>query len=89
MSSYKQLEKMRLEILGDVADKSKDKVFETKLDDAEIVALNALYPYNDEIQRLPQSKRLENWQVRDKAERDKIILDIVEKEKWIMNNIYY
>ena len=64
MSSYKQLEKMRLEILGDVADKSKDKVFETKLDDAEIVALNALYPYNDEIQRLPQSKRLENWQVR-------------------------
>ena len=31
---------------------------------------------------------LENWQVRDKNERDKMILDIVEKEKWIIDGTY-
>ena len=45
MSQEEQLKKMRLEILGDVADDTKDEVFKLKLDDAEIVALNTLYPY--------------------------------------------
>lgn len=64
MSQSEQLEKMRLEILGDKTSDTKDNVFKSKLDDAEIVALNALYPYNDTIQELPQNKRLKNWQVR-------------------------
>lgn len=31
---------------------------------------------------------LENWQIRDKTERDKIILDIVKKDKWIIDGTY-
>ena len=32
---------------------------------------------------------LENWQIRDKNERDKMILEIVEKEKWIIDGTYH
>lgn len=65
MSQDEQLNKMRLEILGDVADTTKDEVFKTKLDDAEIVALNTLYPYNFTITELDKTnKRLANWQTR-------------------------
>lgn len=31
---------------------------------------------------------LENWQIRDKSERDKMILDVVEKDKWIIDGTY-
>ena len=31
---------------------------------------------------------LENWKIRDKSERDKIILDIVKKDKWIIDGTY-
>lgn len=31
---------------------------------------------------------LENWEIRDKQERDKIILDIVQKEEWIIDGTY-
>ena len=31
---------------------------------------------------------LENWQIRDKEERDKIILNIVDEEKWIIDGTY-
>lgn len=31
---------------------------------------------------------LKNWQVRDKTERDKIILAIIAKEKWIIDGTY-
>jgi len=31
---------------------------------------------------------LENWEIRDKKERDKIILEKVEKEKWIIDGTY-
>lgn len=31
---------------------------------------------------------LPNWQVRDKNERDKIILNLIEKEKWIIDGTY-
>ena len=66
MSQEEQLMKMRLEILGDVANKSKDDVFKSKLDDAEIVALNTLYPYNMEKTTIDaeNNKRLANWQTR-------------------------
>ncbi len=30
----------------------------------------------------------ENWQIRDKSERDKSILDVVEKDEWIIDGTY-
>lgn len=65
MDETEQLKKMRLEILGDLTDDTKDEVFKLKLDDAETIALNALYPYDltkTEIDK--DNKRLANWQVR-------------------------
>lgn len=64
MSKDEQIKRMRLEILGDIADKTCDEVFELKLEDAEIVALNALYPFDDTKINLPDDIRLKNWQVR-------------------------
>lgn len=64
MSQEEQLKKMRLEILGDVTNQSKDDVFKLRLDDAEIVALNTLYPFDGKKQKLPVTRRLKNWQVR-------------------------
>jgi adenylate kinase family enzyme len=31
---------------------------------------------------------LENWKIRDKAERDKMILDVVSKDEWIIDGTY-
>ena len=64
MSETSLLERMRLEILGDKADNSMDNEFKSKLDDAEIVALDALYPFDGKKQKLPVTRRLKNWQVR-------------------------
>lgn len=66
MSQEEQLKKMRLEILGDVANDTKDEVFKQKLDDAEIVALNTLYPYDLTKTTIDaeNNKRLANWQTR-------------------------
>lgn len=65
MSQQEQLNKMRLEILGDVSDSSKDEIFRIKLDDAEVVALNTLYPYdNTKTEIEATNKRLRNWQTR-------------------------
>lgn len=65
MSQEEQLKKMRLEILGDVTDESKDDYFKDKLDDAEVVALNALFPYDFSQKELDKTnKRLANWQTR-------------------------
>ncbi len=65
MSQEEQLFKMRLEILDDPSDRTKDEIFKSKLDDAEIIALNTLYPYDHEKKRLDRSnKRLANWQTR-------------------------
>jgi len=44
--------------------------------------------YNLPVTHLDGIHHLKNWQVRDKLERDKIILDIVEKEKWIIDGTY-
>lgn len=54
---------MRLEILGDIEDKSLDDVFENKLEDAKYKYLELVYPYNREIDELPDD-RAKNWQVR-------------------------
>ena len=66
MSQEEQLKKMRLEILGDVTDNTEDEVFKLKLDDAEIVALNTLYPYDltKTTIDVENNKRLANWQTR-------------------------
>ena len=66
MSQEEQLKKMRLEILGDIANQSQDDVFKLKLDDAEIVALNTLYPYDLTKTTIDaeNNKRLANWQTR-------------------------
>jgi len=44
--------------------------------------------YNIPATHIDGIHHLKNWQVRDKAERDKIILNIVEKEKWIIDGTY-
>ena len=44
--------------------------------------------YNIPATHLDGIHHLKNWQVRDKAERDKIILDIAKKEKWIIDGTY-
>ena len=44
--------------------------------------------YNIPVTHIDGIHHLNNWKVRDKNERDKIILDIVSKDKWIIDGIY-
>lgn len=44
--------------------------------------------YNIPVTHIDGIHHLKDWKVRDKAERDKIILDIVKKEKWIIDGTY-
>lgn len=62
MTEEKQLQKMRLEVLGDINNIDNDEVFKTKLEDAKWIALDTLYPFNKEITELPL--RYSNWQAR-------------------------
>jgi hypothetical protein len=62
MTEELQLNKMRLEILGDVSIATKDEVFKLKLEDAKNIALNALYPYDSTVVALPT--RCQYWQAR-------------------------
>lgn len=55
--------KMRIEILGDSSDTSKDDVFEEKIKDAKGIALYVLYPFDEEAE-LPDTWRMNNWIVR-------------------------
>lgn len=55
---------MRLEILNNIEDDSKDVLFELRLDDAETIALNALFPYDITKEELPSGKRMRNWLAR-------------------------
>lgn len=65
MTQEQQLDKMRLEILGNDTDTTKDDLFILRLMDAEIVALNTLYPYDLTVISLDKTNiRLANWQVR-------------------------
>lgn len=45
--------------------------------------------YNIPATHIDGIHHLENWQIRDKKERDKIILDIVKQEKWIIDGTYH
>ena len=64
MGRDEQVKVMRLEILKDISNTDSDDIFKIMLDNAEVVALNTLYPYNQEIDHLPYNKRLKNWQTR-------------------------
>lgn len=44
--------------------------------------------YHIEATHIDGLHHLKNWQIRDKAERDKMILDIVEKDEWIIDGTY-
>ena len=54
---------MRLEILNDSEDESKDDIFEIKLEDAKYEYLRLVYPFNPEIEELPND-RARNWQTK-------------------------
>lgn len=54
---------MRLEILDDVTDDSLDDIFKNKLEDAKYKYLELVYPYNHDMNELPDD-RAKNWQTR-------------------------
>lgn len=45
--------------------------------------------YNLPVTHIDSIHHLKDWKVRDKSERDKIILDIVSKDKWIIDGTYH
>lgn len=45
--------------------------------------------YNLPVTHIDGIHHLKDWKIRDKAERDKIILDIVKKDKWIIDGTYH
>lgn len=45
--------------------------------------------YNIPATHIDGIHHLQNWQVRNKSERDKIILNIVKEEKWIIDGTYH
>ena len=65
MSEDDQILDMRITILGDSSDTSKDDIFKVMLSNAEAIALNTLFPYDKSIIKLNEDDfRLRNWQVR-------------------------
>lgn len=52
---------MRLEILDDVEDDSKDEIFKIKLNDAKFRYLRLVFPFDHDIEELPND-RAKNWQ---------------------------
>ena len=54
---------MRLEILDNADDDSKDEIFKIKLEDAKHEYLRLVYPFNPEIEDLPND-RVKNWQTK-------------------------
>jgi len=45
--------------------------------------------YNIPVTHIDGIHHLNDWKIRDKTERDQIILDIVKKEKWIIDGTYH
>lgn len=58
-----QLKKMRLKVLNNIADTSKDELFQVVLEDARHIALNTLFPFDLEKTKLPERIE-EDWVVR-------------------------
>ena len=65
---------MRLEILENAEDTSKDDIFKIKLEDAKYEYLRLVYPFNPEIQELPND-RAKNWQTKCAIEMYNIMGD--------------
>ena len=59
----KQLKEMRLKVLDDIENTTKDEVFKINLKDAKYIALGTLYPFDLEISTLPD-RVAESWQIR-------------------------
>ena len=45
--------------------------------------------FNIPVIHLDGIHHLPNWEIRDKSERDKIILSSIEKDKWIIDGTYH
>jgi hypothetical protein len=54
-----QLKRMRRVILSNDADKSKDDIFKDRIEDAKLVFLDRVYPYDKDINEIPE--RYNNW----------------------------
>ena len=54
---------MRLELLDDIDEDEYDEIFKMKLEDAKYEYLRLVYPFDKEIQELPDD-RAKNWQVK-------------------------
>ena len=63
MTTDEQIERMRVEILGDKDDSSKDDIFTYRLDDARVIWLTTVYPFEPDRTELPNEKA-QLWQVR-------------------------
>ena len=64
MSDEEQIEMMRMILLKDVDDDSKDELFEIYLKNALAILLNTLFPFDKEAEISDDDFRLRNWQVR-------------------------
>jgi hypothetical protein len=65
MTQEEQLIQMRITVLNDEDDDSKDSVFTVMLNNAKAIALNTLYPFDKTITDIDETNfRLRNWQVR-------------------------
>lgn len=62
---------MRLAILNDIDDTSQDDIFRIYLKDAKYEYLRLVYPYNPEIEELPND-RAKSWQTKCAIELCKI-----------------
>ena len=63
---------MRLEILEDIEDDSRDDIFKIKLKSAKYEYLRLVYPYNPEIEELPND-RARSWQTKCAIEMYRLI----------------
>lgn len=61
MTDEAMILRMRIEILGDATDTSKDTIFTDYLNDAKNIFLNRVYPFNSTIDTIP--KRYQTWQI--------------------------
>lgn len=61
ITEEEQIKDMRIEILGDSSDTSKDETFKRMLKSAKNRYLNLVYPFDKDITELPND-RAKNWQ---------------------------
>lgn len=65
MTEKEQLMQMRIVLLNDKDDDTKDDYFKMTLNDSKAIILNTLYPFDKEVNDISSNNfRLRNWQVR-------------------------